>query len=137
MALKRTALVGMLLLEVAGGTGRAELPPYVYKERRERAPERLEIKVVSVRTRTSDEPERVRVDVTAEAEVRRVHRSQSGLKQGDVVRIKYVVSRFKEPIAGPSQVPILKPGLTCPAFLVKDQKGRAYAPAAGGTASRP
>lgn len=27
MALQRTALVGMLLLEVAGGTGRAELPP--------------------------------------------------------------------------------------------------------------
>ena len=74
----------------------------------------------------------MRVDVTAEARVQRVHRSQAGLKEGDVIRIRYAHRRYREPIAGPSEVPTLKAGETGPAFLVKDEKAKAFAPAAGG-----
>jgi hypothetical protein len=44
----------------------------------------------------------------------------------------YVHSQYKVPLAGPSEVPILKAGQVCPAYLMKGKKGKTYAPSAGG-----
>ena len=131
----KTASRALTLLLLAAAVG-AELPPSAYRERQQNAPEHLEIQVLSVSTRKTDEPGRVRTDVRAEAKVERVRRSASGLESGDVIRIRYDHTRHKEPIAGPSEVPILERGRRGPAFLSKDPKSRTYLPAAGGYSFR-
>jgi hypothetical protein len=88
----------------------AELPPFVYKERQQQAPESLIIKVGSMKMRETDEPRRKRIDVSVEAQVERVNRTKTGLKAGDVIRINYVQSQYKVPLVGPSEAPILKEG---------------------------
>ena len=132
----RRKLLFVLLLLAAPVTAWAELPPYVYKERQQKAPESLVIRVRSVKTRETDEPRRVRVDVEVEARVERVVRSKTGLRVGDAIRISYVHSRHKEPIAGPSEVPILKEGEKYPAYLSRDGREKKYIPAAGGFSFR-
>ncbi len=109
-----------------------ELPPYVYKDMQAKSPERLTIKVKSVKREERDEPERKLVAVTAEAEVTGVERTASGLKTGQTIRVRYTHTEYKQPVAGPSQVPILREGETYPAFLSKNKEGGAYSPAAGG-----
>jgi hypothetical protein len=127
----RTASVLVLLLASSGAIGGAELPPYVYKDMQANAPESLVIKVLSVKTKRADEPQLVRVSVTVEARVERVSRTESGLKRGQVIRIKYEHRQHKEPMAGPSEVPVLKRRQVYPAYLKKGDAG-AYSPAAGG-----
>ena len=129
---RRESLLALFLLVACGTVGRAELPPYVYKEQQQQAPESLVIKVRSVKTRKTDEPHRTRVDVEVRAQVKQVVRSKTGLRAGDTILISYVHSRHKEPIAGPSETPILKKGQTCPAYLSGGEKQKRYAPAAGG-----
>ena len=58
--------------------------------------------------------------------------TKTGLRAGDVIRINYVQSQHKVPLVGPSEVPILKEGQVYPAYLMKEEKGKEYAPAAGG-----
>lgn len=115
---------------------RAELPPYVYKERQAKAPEALVVKIRAVRIGETEEPRRQRVDVTIEARVEQVTRSQTDLKPGAVIRIVYAHYKYKEPIAGPSEVPILEEGQTYPAYLTKEESTKTYAPAAGGYSFR-
>ena len=110
----------------------AELPPYVYRDMQAKSPERLTIRVKTVKTEERDEAERKLVAVTAEAEVVEVARTASGLKPGQTIRIRYTHAEYKQPIAGPSEVPILREGETYPAFLSKNKEGDTYAPAAGG-----
>ena len=109
-----------------------ELPPYVYRDMQAKSPERLTVKVKSVKTEERDEPARKLTAVTAEAEVVAVERTASELKPGQTIRIRYTHADHKEPMAGPSQVPILRAGETYPAFLGKNKEGDTYAPAAGG-----
>ena len=127
----RTAALLALLLFSSGAVGRAELPPYVYKDMQANAPESLVIKVLSVKTKKTDEPRLVRVSVTVEARVEQVNRTQSGLRPGARVRISYDHRRHREPMAGPSEVPVLKRGEVYPAYLQKGEAGD-YSPAARG-----
>ena len=129
-AFRRASLLALLLVS-SGAVGRAELPPSVYKDMQANAPESLVVKVLSVKTKNKNEPRLVRVSVTAEARVEQVNRTQTGLKPGQLIRIRYDHRRHKEPMAGPSEVPVLKKGRTLPAYLKKDDAGH-YAPAAGG-----
>lgn len=129
-AFRKVTLLALLLV-TSGTVGRAELPPDVYKDMQANSPESLVIKVLSVKTRNKNEPRLVRVSVTVEARVEQVNRTQSGLKPGQVIRIRYDHRRHKEPMAGPSEVPVLKHRQVCPAYLKKDGSG-VYAPAAGG-----
>jgi hypothetical protein len=129
-AFSRASLL-VLLLVSAGSVGRAELPPYVYKDMQASSPESLVIKVLSVKTKNKNEPRLVRVSVTVEARVEQVNRTQTNLKPGQLIRIKYDHRRHKEPMAGPSEVPVLKHRQVYPAYLKKDDAGH-YAPAAGG-----
>ena len=127
----RVALLLPLLLASSGVVARAELPPHVYREMQEKAPESLVIKVRSVRTTETDEPSLTRVSVTVEALVQRVNRSRSRLKRGRLIRITYEQERHKEPMVGPSEVPLVMKGQVYPAYL-KKSGARTYAPAAGG-----
>ena len=129
-ASRQVALL-VLLLASSGSVGRAELPPHVYKDMQANSPESLVIKVLSVKTKNKNEPRLVRVSVTVEARVEQVNRTQTNLKPGQLIRIKYDHRRHKEPMAGPSEVPVLKKGQTLPAYLKKNDAAD-YAPAAGG-----
>jgi hypothetical protein len=112
--------------------GFAELPPDAYKQKQQQAAESLIIKVLSVTTVESDEPNRKKIAVTVKAQVQKVERTKSGLKPGDDIGISYVHSRYKEPLAGPSEIPVLEQGDVCPAFLARDGEGKTYKPVAGG-----
>ena len=132
--LRRAAPPLLLLLALAlTGLARAiELPPYVYKEWQQKAPESLIIKVRSVKTSEEDEPRRKKISVTVLAQVQKVERSKAGLKPGQMITITYVHSRYQQPLAGPSEVPILEEGKVYPAFLKKAEGEDSYSPAAGG-----
>jgi hypothetical protein len=110
----------------------AELSPAYYKQLQQQAPESLIIKVLSVKTVETSEPQRKKFAVTVEAQVEKVERSNSGLKRGSAIHIGYVHFRDELPTAGASEVPILKKGQVYPAYLTKNKNGEVYAPAAGG-----
>lgn len=109
---------------------RAELPPWVYKERQEKAPEALVIKIKSVKTSERAEPRAKVIEFIVEAEVEKVERSATKLAPGAIIKIVYSRSEHFQPIAGPSEIPGLKEGQRCPAYLSRD--GDIYSPAAGG-----
>jgi hypothetical protein len=126
--------VGLIVLVFALGLivdgARAELPPWAYKERQEKAPEALVIKVRSVSKRESSQEKWKQIDFTVEAEVQKVERSTTKLTPGATIEIRYSQRHYAQPIAGPSEVPTLKEGQVCPAYLAGD--GKIYSPAAGG-----
>jgi hypothetical protein len=125
-------LCAAALVVCLSASASAELPPYVYRDMQAKAPERLTIKVKSVKTEERDEAERKLISVTVEAEVVGVARTASEVKPGQTISIRYLHTDYKQPIAGPSQVPILREGETYPAFLTKQKDADAYSPAAGG-----
>lgn len=125
-------LAAVALLVCLPAAARAELPPYVYRDMQAKSPERLTIRVKSVKTEERDESERKLIAVTVEAEVVEVARTASELKPGQTIRIRYTHTEYKQPISGASQVPVLREGETYPAFLGKNKEGGTYAPAAGG-----
>lgn len=120
----------MLAYAITAISAEAELPPSAYKERQESAPEALVIKVRSVHKRETKEERWKQTDFTVEAEVQKVERSASKLTKGAVIQIHYTQRHYSQPIAGPSEVPALKEGQVCPAYLAGD--GKVYSPAAGG-----
>jgi hypothetical protein len=109
---------------------RSELPPSAYKERQDKAPEALVIKVKSVKTSERTESRAKVIEFTVEAEVEKVERSASKLAPGAMIKIVYSRSEHFQPIAGPSEIPALKEGQVCPAYLAG--KGDMFSPAAGG-----
>lgn len=120
----------LLIYGLAASNSPAELPPSAYRERQQNAAEALVIKVRSVSTRETKEANWKRTDFTVEAELQKVTRSASKLTPGTVIEIRYSQRHYSQPIAGPSEVPALKEGQVCPAYLSGD--GKTYAPAAGG-----
>ena len=120
----------MIACAITASSSQAELPPSAYKERQERAPEFLVIKVRSVGKRETKEEQWKQIDFTVEAEVQKVERSASKLTKGAVIQIRYAQRHYSQPIAGPSEIPALKEGQVCPAYLAGD--GKIYSPAAGG-----
>jgi hypothetical protein len=126
----RYATFLMLAYAIMGGDAPAELPPSAYKERQDKAPEVLVIKVRSVSKRESKEESWKQTDFTVDAEVQTVRRSATKLAPGAVIQIRYSQRHYAQPIAGPSEVPALKEGQVCPAYLAGD--GKVYSPAAGG-----
>jgi hypothetical protein len=109
---------------------RAELPPYVYKERQEKAPEALVIKVRSVSKRETAEQDWKQIEFTVKAEVQKVERSATKLAPGTTIEIRYSQRHYSPPMVGPSEVPALREGQVCPAYLAAE--GKTYSPAAGG-----
>jgi hypothetical protein len=128
--LERLALLLILVYGALSSSVDAELPPWAYKEQQEKAPEALVIKVQSVTTRKITEEERELIEFTVKAEVQKVERTASQLAPGATIEISYTQPNYSTPIVGPSEVPALKEGQVCPAYLARD--GKTYAPAAGG-----
>jgi hypothetical protein len=120
----------VLLCALTIDSSRAELPPWVYKERQEKAPEALLIKVQSVIQRETTEEKWKQIEFTVTAEVRKVERSATMLATGATIEIRYSQRHYSQPITGPSEVPALTEGQVCPAYLSGD--GKTYSPAAGG-----
>jgi hypothetical protein len=120
----------VLLCAITIDSSRAELPPWVYKERQEKAPEALVIKVQSVSQLEKTEEKWTQIEFTVKAEVRKVERSASKLAPGATIEIRYGQRHYSQPIAGPSEVPALTEGQVYPAYLSGD--GKTYSPAAGG-----
>jgi hypothetical protein len=108
----------------------AELPPWVYKERQDKAPEAVVIKVRSVTKREVSEAKWRRLDFTVEAEVQKVERSATKLSAGSTITIRYSRREYFQPIVGPSEIPALNQDQTCLAYL--STEGKTYVPAAGG-----
>jgi hypothetical protein len=124
-------LVLFLALLFLAQTAVAELPPFVYKQWQQAAPEYLEIKVRSSKTSETDAGEYRSIEVVVDAEVLAAERSASGLLPGAKIRISYQHRIYKRPLAGASQVPILERDKVYPAFLKKVAMG-VYEPAARG-----
>ena len=121
----KCAAVPILLVTLFVTAAHAELSRSVYKEMQTKAPEFLEIEVLSVKTaKAADE-----IEVDVEAQVKGVRRSNSRLKVGDVIHIHY--ARRTKLLAGPGPVPILEKKKKYPAFLARAHQQN-YEPAAGG-----
>ena len=111
---------------------RSELPPEAYRQRQQAAPEAVEIEVRSVKATKARKLTHTLITNEVEAVVQKVSRSATGLKPGAMIRIEYTQRRYDEPIAGPSEVPSLKEGQVCPAYLTQAKVPDVYLPAAGG-----
>jgi hypothetical protein len=122
----------IILLLVTAAVSLGELPPYVYKEQQEKADEALVVKVQSVETVDTKQPDETQTAVTVLARVEKVERTKFGLTEGDKIRILYTRRDRKQPMPGPSELPILSKDQTYPAFLNEDGKNKDYVPAAGG-----
>lgn len=111
---------------------RGELPPYAYREMQNEAPEALTIKVTTVRTKSKWGFHSKDTTYNVEAVIEKVERTATGLKPGAVIEIAYTQRRHHQPIPGPSEVPSLKKGKVCPAYLEREKNGTGYLPTAGG-----
>ena len=132
MLVKRGLKRAALLISIVAVTGRlpAELPPSAYKEWQAKAPEVLLVKVISVTQRETRAENGKEINFTVTAEVQKVERSATNLTPGKKIEIRYSQRHYSQPIAGPSEIPALKEGQSCPAYLTGD--GKTYSPAAGG-----
>ena len=136
MNIIKTYVLVAFALSLGLAITRAELPPDVYKSDQARSPEALMIKVKSVRVVKKKQTWGMRSDIEAEAQVKAVTRSASGLRVGDLIRIKYSHSSYTQPMAGPSEPDILRQGESYPAFLARNAKDGSYALEAGGYSFR-
>jgi hypothetical protein len=100
----------VLACAIAASFAHAELPPSAYKERQEKAPEALVIKVQSVSKRETTQEKWTQIEFTVKAEVQKVERSATKLAPGATIEIRYSQRHYSQPIVGPSEVPALKEG---------------------------
>ncbi|MEN3369265.1 MAG: hypothetical protein V7609_1408 [Verrucomicrobiota bacterium] len=136
IASRRYGVAFTLAFTIMVGISRGELPPWVYKERQDKAPEALVIKVRSATRTEKVEKEGKTIDWKIEAEVEKVERSATRLKPGAVIEIRYVQHTYFQPMVGPSEIPALREGERCPAYLDGGKDGKLYVPAAGGYSFR-
>ena len=125
--LKKAAL--FVAIVATGDCLCAAIPLWLYKERQDKAPEALVIKVRSVSQRETTEERWKEIEFTVKAEVQKVERSATKLTPGAMIEIWYSQRHHFKPMVGPSEIPALKEGQVCPAYLAAEGKG--YSPAAG------
>jgi hypothetical protein len=127
--MSRTVLLLVLLLGTLASLG-AEIAPEEYQKMQLSSEEHLEILVRSVSKKSwlfSRE-----TNVTVNAEVMVVHRSRTGLREGDQITIAYTHSKLRKGWAGPRPIPILKRKSETSAFLSFDERKKVYVPSARG-----
>ncbi len=103
---------------------RAELPPTVYRDLQQKAPEVLRIRtdeVISKQAAISDDRN---WSETVHATVIEVVRTSSGVKVGDKITVSYPRMVPAEGQVGPSPPPQLKTGAEYTAFLAKSDDGK-------------
>lgn len=118
-------------------SSQAEMPPSAYLNLQKEAPEKLLITVLSVREQSKASSAAIVVKVTVRAKVVEVKQTATGIRPGDTLVVIYTNTTHKTAWVGPSAVPILRDGMTCPAYLEQDEAKKAvYRPAAGGFSFR-
>ncbi len=126
----RNLLIVFLLLVCCTVPLAAEIAPEEYQRMQLGSDEHLEILVRSVSKKSwlfSRD-----TDVTVKAEVLVVHRSSTGLSEGDQISITYTSTKLAKGWAGPRPIPILKRESETSAFLAFDAERNVYVPAARG-----
>lgn len=106
----------------------ASLPPSAYERLQARAPEHLEIQILLAGINPAGEEGLLAV--RAEGRVEKVHRSESGTKEGDIIVIAYSVkeSPTGQPVRG--EIPLLAEGERRVAYLESSGKPLEFRPAA-------
>ena len=102
----------------------AAKPIAVYKKMQSEAPEVLQIEVVSVAEKTTDQGRFTKTHYVAVARVVEVQRTQSRLQDGDQIAIEYSRTRSKAPEPGPAPNPKINKGQKSIAFLKVMEKPR-------------
>jgi hypothetical protein len=116
----------------------AELPPGYYLKLQNKAPEYLKIEVVTIRQEQAESSGEAQntgestTNIELEAKVLKVVRTQSGIKPGDTIRIKYSRTNHLPGWVGPGEIPVLEMGNVHSAFLTKAEGKEFYEPAARG-----
>ncbi|HSI84638.1 MAG: hypothetical protein ACAI35_03665 [Candidatus Methylacidiphilales bacterium] len=118
-------LIALSIALLTAGTLLAEISPAAYSNMQNTAAERLTIQVSKVIL--TPQPNN-RTTVLAEATVKSVKSSASGLKPGAAITIRYDVAPLPKGFVGPAPIPPLKEGNECPAYLTKEKDG--FVPAA-------
>ncbi len=107
----------------------AELPPSAYEAMQAKAPEFLEVEVLSVGVKPSEAPNEKKITLTAR--VGKTFRSASGVGEGAIISITYSEVARPTGWVGPGRVPIRTEGDKKVAYLEKGPKPNQYLPAAG------
>jgi hypothetical protein len=104
------------------------LSPSAYENLQEKAPEHLEIQVLLAEIN----PAEVAGDlsVRAEGRVEKVHRTGSGIKEGDIIVILYSVRESPAGQPARGEIPLLAEGESRVAYLEKSGKPLEFRPAA-------
>lgn len=122
-------LTTCLLFLTAIAQIRAELPPSAYEKMQSEASEVLRVHVLRVDVQPTDDSA-IR-EVTMLAEALKVGRSETKLKPGDMITVKYRITTHQPGWVGPGEVPILKDDQETVAYLAPVTGAQEYAPAAG------
>jgi len=106
----------------------ASLSPSAYENLQAKAPEHLEIQVLLAEINPSDEADIFAV--RAEGRVEKVHRSQFGTKEGDIIVITYSVKESSTGQPARGEIPFLAEGEQRVAYLENTGKPLEFCPAA-------
>ena len=106
----------------------ANLPPSAYENLQAKAPEHLEIQVLLSEIVPSEQPGIF--SVRAETRVEKIHRSQSGIKEGDIIVIAYSVKESPNGQPARGEIPFLAEGEQRVAYLETTEKPQEFRPAA-------
>jgi hypothetical protein len=136
----RKRCIAIAILLILATAVLADLSPDVYKDLQRKAPEVLYIQVSSVDLhRRFAKPSgcaffdfEVIRNVTVEARVVRVVRSQTGVHAGDVIEIEYSSIRRCSDWNGPRSMHLLREGDRVYAFLSRRGRTASFEPAARG-----
>ena len=104
------------------------LSPSTYENLQAKAPEHLEVQILLAEINPSDEADTFAV--RAEGRVEKVHRSQSGTKEGDIIVITYSVKESSTGQPARGEIPFLAEGEQRVAYLENTGKPLDFRPAA-------
>jgi hypothetical protein len=106
----------------------ASLSPSAYEDLQAKAPEHLEIQILLAEQNPTEESGVF--SVRAEGRVEKVHRSQSGTTEGDIIAIIYTLKESTDGQPARGEIPLLAEGERRMAYLENSGKHLEFQPAA-------
>ncbi len=128
---QRKPFIILFILLIVSASLTAEINPVEYARMQKAAPEQLIILPLRVSVRRESLFSSTR-EITVNARVESVLSSASRLSEGDTITIVYTTFKPGRGWVGPSPIPVLTKGASCPAFLAFDRESVVYVPAARG-----
>lgn len=107
----------------------AELPPSAYEQMQNSATATFRISVLQVLKTATNDPHQTEIHIIAD--VVKVGRSQTKIRPGEIITIRYIVTERPPGWVGPGEIPIPRQGEEVPAFLNQIPDSTEYTPAAG------